>query len=128
MASTSATRRQSEAIRATMREIRSELPYDVDDARERLKQLSDWRYHLSRRPYAVLGAAAVLGYVLMPAKRTSKNIVVHPEKLSSSAAAPAKRGLVGGIVGAFTTLLLRQAAVLATNQIANKLSQHNTNP
>ncbi len=65
MAVTTATRQQSVAIRNRMREIRSELPYDVDDARARVKQLSDWKYHVSRRPIAIAAAAAVVGYLLV---------------------------------------------------------------
>ncbi|EMI53925.1 hypothetical protein [Rhodopirellula sallentina] len=120
MAVTTATRRQSEAIRASMREIRSELPYDVDDARERVKQLSDWKYHVSRRPLAVMAATAVLGYLVVPAKRSAPVVVRH--ETSAPPAEPTKRGLLGGVAGAFATLLMRQAATVAANQIATKFS------
>ncbi|MCM2371656.1 hypothetical protein [Aporhodopirellula aestuarii] len=121
MAVTTATRRQSEAIRASMREIRSELPYDVDDARERVKQLSDWKYHMSRRPLAVMGAAAVIGYLLVPAKRSPTPTVIHQAGYEPPAA-PAKRGILGGIAGAVATMLLKQATTIAANQISSKFS------
>lgn len=127
MASTTAIRRQSEAIRESMREIRSELPYDVDEARERVKQLSDWRYHLSRRPLAVMGAAAVVGYMMIPAKRTAGTVMVHRDS-APVAVGPTKRGMFGGIAGAVATMALRHAAVMATNQVASKLSQSNSRP
>ncbi len=120
MAVTNATRRQSEAIRASMREIRSELPYDVDDARERVKQLSDWKYHMSRRPVAVMATAAVVGYLFVPAKRSSSTVIHHQQ--TEASAPPAKRSVFGGIAGAVATLLIRQAATMTANQIASRFS------
>ncbi len=119
MATTLATRKQSEAIRVRMREIRSELPYDVDDARQRVKQLSDWKYHMARHPWPILAAATVLGYMLVPGKRGSHPVVVERR---SAPDAPAPRGVLGGIAGAVATLLLRQAATMATTQISHAFS------
>jgi hypothetical protein len=102
-----------------MQEIRSELPYDVDEARERVKQLSDWKYHMSRNSIPILITAAIAGYLLVPRKRAPKTLVVHREH-ASAAPAPAKRGLIGGIAGAAMTMLLRQAASIAANQLSNR--------
>ncbi|WP_372725063.1 hypothetical protein [Novipirellula sp.] len=122
MATTLATEKQSEAIRSRMREIRTDLPYDVDDARQRVKQLSDWRYHMSRRPLPILAAAMVVGYWLVPAKQKQRDtVVVHHEGVSQPSA-PAKRGMLGGIAGAVATLLLRQATTMAASHFTNAFS------
>ncbi len=122
MASTLATKKQSAAIRKKMQEIRNELPYDVDDARQRVRQLSDWKYHLRRRPLPILLAGAVAGYVLVPSKRTKPQVIVHRDG-DASGQVPAKRSLLGGIAGAAATLLTKQAAALAANQVSAWLAK-----
>lgn len=123
MASTLATRKQSAAIRDRMREIRSDLPYDVDDARARVKQLSDWKYHFARRPLPILAAVAIVGYLIVPSShRQQPNIVVHRSNAEQTAA-PAKKGVLSGIVAAAGTMLLRQAVSLATSHFTSKFNQ-----
>lgn len=134
MATTLATKKQSEAIRKRMAEIRSDLPYDVDLARDRVKQLADWRYHISRRPVPILIAAAVAGYLIVPAKPQPKTIVMQSSLgdrgrrglRDSEFAQPAKRGMVGGIAAAVGTMLLKQAAMLAANQVSGLLTRRKT--
>jgi len=113
-----------------MREIRSELPYEVDEARARVKQLSDWRYHMAKRPLVIMAAATVVGYLIVPNKRDTPAIVVYRDAPVSSAstssavaAPPTKRGRLGGVAGAAATILARQLATLASQQIARKLSE-----
>ncbi|MDA8744318.1 hypothetical protein N9N28_06790 [Rubripirellula amarantea] len=118
MTSTLATRKQAAAIRDRMQQIRSELPYDVDDARERVKQLSDWKYHMSRHSVPILAAVAVAGFLVVPKK--SKQIAVpHYRRADASADTPAKRGMFAGIAGAAMTLLLRQATSMAARELAS---------
>ncbi|QDT01837.1 hypothetical protein K227x_02060 [Rubripirellula lacrimiformis] len=118
---TTATQEKSEAIRRRMSEIRSELPCDVDDARQRVRQLSDWKYHVAKRPLPVLAIAAVAGYLLMPAKRPVDRVVIRREGDAEVAATPAKRSVVGGIVGALGTIAARQATAYATARISQML-------
>src|SRR5690606_13658744 len=109
MTATTATDKQSAAIRDRMREIRSELPYDVDDARARVKQLSDWRYHVAQRPIAIAAAAAVAGYLLVPPRRHVPPTIVVQQDRSGKVDTPTEKGLFAGIAGTITTLLVRQA-------------------
>ncbi len=122
---TYATRRQSEAIRNRMREIRSELPYDVDDARARVKQLSDWKYYVAKRPLLVAGVAAAVGYLLVPARRAQASTVVVQRDRAGAADAPAQKGLFAGIAGTVATLLIRQAVGMATKQVMGAISARN---
>ncbi len=127
MATTFATEKQAEAIKQKMAEIRTELPYEVDEARARVRQLSDWKYHVARRPLPILAAAAVLGYLAVPAKRTPERIVISGDSIGGGARdrspAPAKRGLVGGIAGALATMAIRQGTSLAADQLSRFLSK-----
>ncbi len=122
MANTLATRQQAAAIRQRMQEIRTELPYDVDEARERVKQLSDWKYHMSRNSIPILVAAAIAGYLIIPRKRASSSAFMVHREHAEARAAPAKRGLIGGIAGAAATMILRQAASVAVNQLTDRFS------
>ncbi len=122
MATTLATTKQSEAIRTRMRAIRTELPYDVDDARQRVKQLSDWRYHMARRPLPILAAAMVVGYWLVPAKQKQRDTVVVHHDGAMQPSEPAKRGMLGGIAGAVATMLIKQATTAAANHFTHAFS------
>src|SRR6056297_1103283 len=105
MTTTSATKKQAEAIKTRMQQIRTCLPYQVDDARLQVKQLADWKYHYRKRPAIVLGVALAVGYLLVPHSRRPKHTVVYRDQGSSPRAA--KKGLLGGILGAFTTMAIR---------------------
>lgn len=125
MAVTTATGKQSAAIRDRMREIRSELPYDVDDARARVKQLSDWRYHVSQRPFAIAAAAVLVGYLLVPARRPSPSTIVVRQGRGGKIDTPTEKGMFAGIAGTVATLLVRQAVRMATTQIVGAVSARN---
>ncbi len=68
---TLATRKQSEAIRGQMQSIRCGLPYAMDDARDELKQLTDWKYYVRKLPLATVTCAAAAGYMAVPRVRSS---------------------------------------------------------
>lgn len=125
MSATTATRKQSAAIRDRMREIRSELPYDVDDARARVKQLSDWRYHVSRRPLAIAAVAAVAGYLLVPSRQSPTSTIVVQQDRPGKVDTPTQKGVFAGITGTVATLLVRQAVRMATNQFVGAMSARN---
>lgn len=69
---TTATREQSAAIRQEMLHIRSRLPYSMDKARDDAKQLVDWRFYVTRFPWATFGAVAAVGYLAAPRWRTKR--------------------------------------------------------
>lgn len=125
MSNTLATRKQSEAIRARMSQIRSDLPYDVDDARQQVRRWTDWRYQFGKHPAAIMTAAAVVGYLVVPQVRREREIIVrteHGERRQELA--PAKKGLVGGVVAAAATMALKSG----TSMLAQHLSQTFLNP
>lgn len=126
MATTLATEKQADAIKQRMAEIRTELPYNADDARIRVKQLTDWKYHVSKHPLPILAATAFVGYLLVPSKQKAERIVVERHSQELAPTAPAKKGIVGGIVGLVATLAMKQASTYAANEISNLLSRRET--
>ncbi|MDV6033858.1 MAG: hypothetical protein F9B45_27960 [Phycisphaera sp. RhM] len=134
MATTLATKKQANAIKQRMAEIRTELPYDVDDARMRVRELTDWKYHMARHPLPLLAVAAGVGYLLVPSKSkpSPEPIIIRQDsrgnttKECGAAPAPAKRGFIGGIMGAVTSLALKQLTTVASNQISQLLTKPKT--
>ncbi|PHQ32914.1 hypothetical protein [Rhodopirellula bahusiensis] len=127
MATTLATKKQSAAIKQRMAEIRTELPYEVDDARVRVRQLTDWKYHMSRHPLPILAGAAAIGFLIVPSKRTPERIVIRETSRNDSVAPePAKKGLMAGIAGTVMTLAIRQASTVAAHQINRILTNRSS--
>ncbi len=58
----------TDEIERQMRALRSELREDVQDIVENARVMTDWQYYVRSYPWLCLGAAAALGYVLVPAR------------------------------------------------------------
>ena len=114
--STTATRKQSEAIREQMRGIRCELPYAMDDARHELKQLGDWKYYVRKMPLTSVAIAATAAYVAVPksrqAGRVSDGGVVTDDPGT-------EKSFVAGLVGSLAAMALRTATTSALRQASS---------
>ncbi len=124
MATTSATEKQADAIKHRMQEIRTSLPYEVDEARLRIKQLADWKHHYRRRPATVLAVAFAIGYMVVPHRKQTQQIVVYRNrgKADDRNGHAAEKGLLGGILGAVTTLAVRQGTSFAASKLGDLIS------
>ena len=118
--STEITEIEAESIRQRMREIRSALPDDVDDARQRVQQLTDWKYHVGKRPLAALTVAVVVGYLIVPAKRPRES---DRKTLESEARPPITQGMFGGLVSTLLTLAVKRGTSLALDRLANSITE-----
>jgi hypothetical protein len=114
-----------------MRTIRRELGDDVEELVVQAERLMDWRYHMQRYPWAMMGAAALVGYFLVPRRTVSlptddstlaklaERIPVHlpppPEKK--------KQSLVGSLVSAGANMAWRAALAYATQQVSKMVAQ-----
>ena len=121
MATTSATEKQADAIKQRMAEIRTELPYSADIARNRVKQLTDWKYHLTRHPVPIVAAVIATGFLLVPSKRSAETIVIDRSD-NRYLEPPAKKGLVSGVAGALATIALKQITSIAASQLSSLLT------
>ncbi|MCA9136948.1 MAG: hypothetical protein KDB00_09315 [Planctomycetales bacterium] len=123
MTTTLATEKQSQAIRRRMQKIRNELPYDADAARERVRQLTDWKYHVRKHPWPILVTAGVIGYMSIPAKNQDRTTRKSGAGLTDDASAvpidspSAEKGLLGGITGALLTLAIRSGTSIASKHL-----------
>ena len=131
MVQTLATRKQSEAIRAEMRRIRSELPYDVDAARIQVKQMTDWKYHLRQHPLPILGVVAIIGYLVVPSKPTSHTVFVTNDSSqpttetatlkSATFKGGSKGGIVAGLLATAGSIALRSATSMIMRHFSQQL-------
>jgi len=51
-----------------MREVRSNLGEDMQKFVDNARVMTDWHYYIRRAPWLSLGAAAALGYLVIPSK------------------------------------------------------------
>ena len=101
-------------IRRSMAYVRHELDEEASDIRESAQTLSDWHYYIKNYPWACVGAAAVIGYLVVPRKLVierpdpetleklaRKNHLVvdrKPEKQAKSGLIGTAFSFVGGLV------------------------------
>ena len=56
-------------IQRRMAQIRHELHEEVREAVKGAQSLTDWRSQVRNHPWLALGAAAVMGYMIVPRRR-----------------------------------------------------------
>ncbi len=59
----------AEKICRRMDELRRDLTGDVREVGRTARVMTDWRFYVSRFPWAMVGLAAIAGYMLIPRKK-----------------------------------------------------------
>lgn len=57
---------ETQAILQRMKEVRCDLDEGAQEIAESASDLADWRYYVKSYPWICVGAAAALGYVIVP--------------------------------------------------------------
>lgn len=120
--STSST--QAETIQQQMRQVRRELREGVEDIVENARVMTDWTHYVRTYPWVAVGAAAAVGYLLVP----SRQPVIQPDVSSLLELAkqdklvvnveqnePSKPGMLGMVAGMVTSTVL-QGGMAILNQ------------
>jgi len=63
-------------VQRRMAQIRRDLHAEVQEAVKGAQSWTDWRSLVRNHPWAALGAAAVVGYLIVPGRRSSAPLVV----------------------------------------------------
>ncbi len=115
----------SNDIPKQMQQVRRELVGDVQALAENVQVLTDWRHYVKSHPWLCLGAAAVVGYVLVPKARSAQPLdaaamkeLLDAAKTHSSAPPKASSGIMSALVGMATSTLF-QAGVGIISQHLN---------
>jgi hypothetical protein len=102
-------------IQRQMAQIRRDLHEDVREAVKGAQSLTDWRSQVRSHPWLALGAATVVGYLIVPKRHSAPAIVaVAPAPAQAAVSmpeAPKKKrwGLIGSAVGLLAPIAVRAA-------------------
>jgi hypothetical protein len=117
---------EADAIELQMRQVRTELRRDVQGLATSARELTDWTTYVRRYPWLCLGAAAALGYLLVPQRakvvrpdpQDLQDLVKH-EKLVVTMPPPARPGkdFTSMLVGMATSALVNGGMAILSKQI-----------
>jgi hypothetical protein len=117
MATAKSTATEITEIQRRMAQVRHELHEEVREAVKGAQSLTDWRSHVRHHPWLALGAAAAVGYLIVPRRRQEPGptiVAVAPQAAGATvpvpaAAAPKKKrwGLIGSALGLLVPIAVR---------------------
>ncbi len=122
MATAKSTPAEIEEIQRRMAQVRHELHEEVREAVKGAQSLTDWRSQVRNHPWLALGAAAVVGYLIVPRRRREPApaiVAVAPAAAAAGQAvvqalpaAPEKKrrwGLIGSAFALLAPIAVRAA-------------------
>jgi hypothetical protein len=105
-----------DTVRARMQGIRCEIDQDLEDVSASARSIVDWKHYVKAYPWVCLGAAAALGFLVVPKRSTPIDAEVaaaaEPAKTGppvANSAPAAARGLVEGLVATVVSIAVREA-------------------
>jgi hypothetical protein len=129
-----------EDIRRRMAQIRRDLHEDVKGVVEGAEAATDWRRFIRNYPWATMGAAIVVGYLIVPRKHRPASIQIVPNQIAQAVpvqatqVTEAKKGksLLGSAFGMVAPLVFRTAQGYAmqfaeqwlAQKVAEQMGQH----
>jgi hypothetical protein len=131
MSTISTPANSGEEIQRQMRQVRRELGEDMQEIVENARTMTDWRHYVRSYPWVCLGAAALVGYLIVPTRTQvikpdaatlaewakSQKLVVQP-----AGAAPAKPGMVRQLAGMAAGALLQGGLAMAKQYALQQLA------
>jgi len=116
----------AEEIQRQMRDVRSELRNDVQDLVENARVMTDWHYYVRSYPWLCLGAAAAVGYLLVPSRvqvlkpdpqMLAELVRQHQVSVKAEVKPQPSAGLLGGLVNMAAGAALQGAMAIASQQV-----------
>ena len=123
-------------IQRVMQHVREELRGDVQDVVASARVLRDWQAYVRSYPWLCLGAAAAVGYLIVP----SRMMVIRPDTASLLDLAKQQKlvvkmdqvaqkpSLAKSLLGMAAGTLMQGAMALATKQVNQFLASANGEP
>jgi len=118
----------AQRLRLEMRQIRRELGQEVEELVEQAERLMDWRYYVDRYPWAAVGAAALMGYFIVP--RRAVTLPTDEHTLSRLAERipvmmqtpePKRPGLLSSLMSSAGNMAWKAALAYATQHVGKVL-------
>jgi len=115
----------AEEIQQEMRQVRRELTEDMQEIVDNARVMTDWRHYVKSYPWATVGAAAALGYWLVPSKSryvgpdaaAIGDIMKAQMQAAQSSVEKHKKGIAATIVGLAASALLQGGIALGKQQL-----------
>jgi len=105
-----------DTVRARMQGIRCDIDQDLEDVSASARSLVDWKHYVKAYPWVCLGAAAALGFLIVPKRSAaaSGDLPAPAEPANTSrpvvpSAPTVARGVVDALVGAVAGIAVREA-------------------
>jgi hypothetical protein len=116
-----------EEIQQRMAAVRRELEQQVAGVFTNARTLADWRHHFREHPLLVCGAAAAIGFLVVPQRRRSMRFVVNYAGEASNdgtivqpAVQPTEplpgRPILAALLGLAANLVVKEVAGLAARR------------
>lgn len=110
---------EHERIRRRMEKLRNQIDQDMVRVRENVHQMFDWKQYLTRYPVALVSAALVAGYILVPRRKAPLKVVLDERTRKELLAQFSQQAKTGKAqvppVDEPTPSFFRQMTTLATN-------------
>ncbi len=116
-------------LQRQMRQVRKDLDAHSEEMVKQARKQLDWRGFIAKHPFAIMGAAAVTGYLLAPRrvhlrcldeKVIKKTVEEAIGRTRSVPTAPNAAGLLAGLASMAMGLIVREGVSFAT-QLARDL-------
>src|SRR5262245_35990311 len=110
-------------IQAEMRQVRTELRADVQEIVAGARVMTDWRHYVRQYPWLAVGAAAALGYFLVPPrpvviKPSSHDLIelakAHKLFVDTAPKPQPKQGVMASLTGMVMGAVLQSAVAVAS--------------
>ncbi|MGO9110976.1 MAG: hypothetical protein ACLP9L_17275 [Thermoguttaceae bacterium] len=104
-----------DTVQAQMQGIRCDIDKDLEDVSASARSMVDWKHYVKAYPWVCLGAAAALGFLIVPRRSAAANpdLPAPTEPANTgrpvvTSAPSAARGLVDALVGAVAGIAVRE--------------------
>jgi len=121
------TNGHSENLQQEMRDVRRNLGQHTEQVIENAREQLNWRHYVAGHPWIALGAAATLGYFLVPARCKCASTAgrpetqgvetpyqPHPTPAASHASNSALNGAIASVVAMLATVAAREGLAAVT--------------
>lgn len=103
-----------------MQLVRNRLPYSMDEARTKVQQLTDWKYHVAKRPWLVFGLVAFIAYTAVPRKQPKVRSVAATDD-GETRQAVAKASILSMLFSTAITFALKTGSGLLAQRLTQVL-------
>jgi len=118
-------------LQEQMHALRTSLGHDVHGLVESARSITDWHHYWRSHPWAWCGAAAVVGYLAVPARRMARGDVEKLVGLAESATAIPKasltRKLISELAGMAVGFVAQRGLMFVSQRLDGMLASHGQN-